>query len=232
MSSSCVVAQPSYVGFISTIDAAALLFKACRQGHVHTTRRRIDSSDRTSLISSGHIFIYHQQKCNIQRWTDGLRWSPSRKLDGFLIYRELESTASRQLKKDSERTRSGTVSYDELRKTGLCGSLIRSYIFKTDGLIKKPITMPIGLSCMRLVSYYRPADVLAGRLQTPSSDANGELCGSCRKSGHTCKDRLDFARAWTGHRSGISRKWTSLSFRIAGQVLAASRRHSTWVLVP
>ena len=137
-----------------------------------TTRQRISSSDRASLICGGHVFIYYQQDCNIRRWTDGLNWSPSRKLDEFLIYRELDSTASRQVKKDSKTTNTGAISLREPHETQLYGSLIESYNFKIDGLVKKTITTPIGPSCMRLVSYYHAADVLIGRLQTPSTDAN------------------------------------------------------------
>ena len=191
MSSSSVDPQPSYVGFVSTLQDAALLFEACLRGHLPITRRRLDPSDWTSLISSGHIFVYNQQGCSIQRWTDGRKWSPSRKLDEFLIYRELESAASRQLEKDSKRTETGMIPHREPLETGLYGSLIESYNFKIGGLVKKTITMPVGPSCMRLISYYHAADVLAGRLRTPITDANlsgirprGELCVGRDGVGH------------------------------------------------
>ncbi len=161
--------QPSYVGHVATAFDAVLLFEACLQGHLPVIDQRVDSSDRTRLISSGHIFIYEQQECNIQRWTDGLKWSPSRALDGFLIYRELDGPLPRGSEK---RTKPEERSNPEPWERHLYGSLIDSYDFKSDGLIKKTVAVRLGSSTLRLVSYYRAADIMGGTLSTPSVDPN------------------------------------------------------------
>lgn len=92
--------QPSYFGHVSTALDAALLFEACLSGYAPIITQRVNSSDTAQLISSGHVFIYEQREHGIQRWTDGLQWSPSRVLDEFLIYRELDGVRPGRVEKD------------------------------------------------------------------------------------------------------------------------------------
>lgn len=50
----------------------------------------------------------------------------------------------------------------------LVGSLVDSYGFKKDGLIKKTISIVLNGEHHHLVSYYKPEDVLAGHFEQPS----------------------------------------------------------------
>lgn len=52
------------------------------------TRRLRD--DERKLITSGTIFVFDEVESSIKRWTDGMIWSPSRILNNFLVYREVE----------------------------------------------------------------------------------------------------------------------------------------------
>jgi hypothetical protein len=44
----------------------------------------------TSSTGSALLVSVHEEETGIKRWTDGLSWSPSRTLDNFLVYRELD----------------------------------------------------------------------------------------------------------------------------------------------
>ncbi|GAA5899288.1 uncharacterized protein JCM6883_005171 [Sporobolomyces salmoneus] len=61
----------------------------------------------------------------------------------------------------------GLLQIDRARERALVGSLTSSYRFRSDGLVKKTIS----LSGLHLVAYYRLDDVTSGRLRTPSSHA-------------------------------------------------------------
>ena len=82
--------QPTWVGFVQETREALILFEAVIQGALHRVTRRPHDRERAALIRSGSIFIYEEGASGIKRWTDGVSWSPSRILNNFLIYRELE----------------------------------------------------------------------------------------------------------------------------------------------
>ncbi|TVY49890.1 Global transcription regulator [Lachnellula occidentalis] len=68
----------------------------------------------------------------------------------------LDSSTSNSLSKETERS--------------LIGSLVDSYGFKDEGLVKKTVSVTVGGVSHHLVSYYSVADVMNNRLQTPSKD--------------------------------------------------------------
>lgn len=53
----------------------------------------------------------------------------------------------------------------------LVGSLVDSYGFKKDGLIKKTMSILVAGQPHHLVSYYKPEDVLSGIFETPSNNS-------------------------------------------------------------
>ncbi|GAA6007959.1 hypothetical protein JCM10207_006980 [Rhodosporidiobolus poonsookiae] len=60
-----------------------------------------------------------------------------------------------------------SLQLDRARERALVGSLTSSYRFRSDGLVKKTIS----LSGLHLIGYYRLDDVTSGRLRTPSTQA-------------------------------------------------------------
>ncbi|TVY33766.1 Global transcription regulator [Lachnellula subtilissima] len=68
----------------------------------------------------------------------------------------LDTPTSNSLSKETERS--------------LIGSLVDSYGFKDEGLVKKTVSVTVGGVSHHLVSYYSVADVMNNRLQTPSKD--------------------------------------------------------------
>lgn len=186
---------PTYQGYVNSTFDALLLFEACLTGRLTHVPRRPHDRERQDLIQSGNVFIYEEHASGIKRWTDGISWSPSRILGNFLIYRELDEPfppgeKKRALKK-SKHLSGGINRPDTITRTVislppvgvpvpaseqetlskiLVGSLVDSYNFKANGLIKKTISVTVNGVPHHLVSYYSVDDVLKNRLPRPSQD--------------------------------------------------------------
>ncbi|KIW15250.1 hypothetical protein PV08_05295 [Exophiala spinifera] len=188
MSSGGASLQPTFRGHVATTQDALILFEACLQGHLSHVPRRPHDRERAHLITSGSIFIYEENASGIKRWTDGVTWSPSRILGNFLVYRELDKPfppgeKKRAMKKQQRRPSRPGEPYarpdgppyttDQSSQTAemerqLIGSLVDSYGFKKDGLVKKTMSVTVQGVTHHLVSYYLVNDVLAQNLRTPS----------------------------------------------------------------
>ncbi|KAF4629396.1 hypothetical protein G7Y89_g8754 [Cudoniella acicularis] len=68
----------------------------------------------------------------------------------------LDSSSSNSLSKETERS--------------LIGSLVDSYGFKEEGLVKKTVSVTVGGISHHLVSYYTVADVMNNKFSTPTKD--------------------------------------------------------------
>jgi Gti1/Pac2 family transcription factor len=192
MSSGGAALQPTFQGHVSSTQDALILFEACLQGHLSHVPRRPHDRERSSLIRSGCVFIYEENASGIKRWTDGVTWSPSRILGNFLVYRELDKPfppgeKKRAMKKPQRRPsrpgepypspmgpENGQPVYGGAERAPsdverqLIGSLIDSYGFKSDGLVKKTMSVTVQGVTHHLVSYYNVHDVIANTLRTPS----------------------------------------------------------------
>ncbi|KIL65886.1 hypothetical protein M378DRAFT_76121 [Amanita muscaria Koide BX008] len=76
---------------------ARTIFHAVRTGILPMVTRRLDTEER-SLISPGSVYVWEERGphaeltgVGIERWTDGIRWGPSRVREGFLFYHEKQS---------------------------------------------------------------------------------------------------------------------------------------------
>ena len=196
MSSGGAALQPTFQGHVATTQDALILFEACLQGHLSHVPRRPHDRERSSLIRSGCVFIYEENASGIKRWTDGVTWSPSRILGNFLVYRELDKPfppgeKKRAMKKNNRRpsrpgepypsplaSENGHGGYGGGDRTPseverqLIGSLIDSYGFKADGLVKKTMSVTVQGVTHHLVSYYNVHDVIANNLRQPAQTEN------------------------------------------------------------
>ncbi|KAL7894127.1 Gti1/Pac2 family domain-containing protein [Trichoderma sp. SZMC 28014] len=199
MSGAIAPLAPTFNGHIATTMDAAILFEACLQGRIPHVPRRPHDRERQDLIASGNVFIYEEHASGIKRWTDGVSWSPSRILGNFLIYRELEKPfppgeKKRALKKkkqsngginrpDRANSQSHGAAFAAVSNVmgsgqasdperSLVGSLIDSYPFKENGLIKKTISIHFQGVPHHLVSYYSLEEALSGTMATPSNHVN------------------------------------------------------------
>ncbi|KAF5716427.1 Sge1 [Fusarium mundagurra] len=190
--------RPTYQGFVRDTTDALIIFEACLSGTLLHVPRRPHDRERQDLIKSGNIFVYEEHASGIKRWTDSISWSPSRILGNFLIYRELEKPFPPGEKKRARgkggksTTQSGGISKPRQRNAlpfqqglehgneypsvpsdeerQLVGSLVDSYDFKEQGLVKKTISITYNGVPHHLVSYYNVEDVRAGLLTGPSDD--------------------------------------------------------------
>ncbi|KAE9393218.1 hypothetical protein BT96DRAFT_887396 [Gymnopus androsaceus JB14] len=78
---------------------AHVIFHAVSLNLLPIVARRLDTEERRA-ISSGCVFVWEERGSNaettglgIERWTDSIRWGPSRVKDEFLFYHEKDSEA-------------------------------------------------------------------------------------------------------------------------------------------
>ncbi|KAJ3719041.1 Gti1/Pac2 family-domain-containing protein [Lentinula guzmanii] len=85
---------------VRTPSDAHVIFHAVSLGLLPIVARRLDTEERRA-ISSGCVFVWEERGSNaestglgIERWTDSIRWGPSRVKDEFLFYHEKEPDAA------------------------------------------------------------------------------------------------------------------------------------------
>ena len=162
--------QPSYFGFVENRDDAVMLIQACMQGRVLVVQRRPTLCERPFIPQSGHIFIYEENVSGIRRWTDGRHWSRSRISSGFFIYGERSASPHQSHTGNTEKQ--SWLEYERSKEwyQRLYGPLAKSFNIQPDVLVKKTIRvqdLDDSGAVWHLISYFRPVDVLAGRLQAP-----------------------------------------------------------------
>ncbi|KAF5359146.1 hypothetical protein D9756_002986 [Leucocoprinus leucothites] len=170
---------PPFIGYVETTVHALRLIHAARQGVIPRITRRLNDSERRTMIKSGAVFVFSVEESGIKRWTDGLLWSPSRIVGNFLVYREInERSSSRSGHKKpypqddpSGRNLARRSSPDQLSYKSLTNghSSNDQGTFKPNGLIKKTITVTIEGSDLHLISYYTSEDIRSGLLKRPTS---------------------------------------------------------------
>ncbi|CDZ97444.1 Gluconate transport-inducing protein [Phaffia rhodozyma] len=74
---------------LETSDDALILLESVRQGLLPRTVRRLSKADRERYIRDGAVFIWEEKETQMQRWTDGKKWSCSKVAGDFLVYEEL-----------------------------------------------------------------------------------------------------------------------------------------------
>ncbi|KAF3163225.1 hypothetical protein TWF788_001671, partial [Orbilia oligospora] len=192
MSSAGSLIQPTISNvFCQTNEDALMIVELILQRQLFTVQRRAQDRERASAVQSGNVFVFEHTDTGIKRWTDGVHWSPSRILGNFLLYRELSrpfppGQKKRAQRKNTTKTRRPPnadpmedphqqfhpIGMDPARAgppgdsdRSLVGSLIDSYDFKMNGLVKKTISIQDENNRQfHLISYYIPQDVLDNRL--------------------------------------------------------------------
>jgi Gti1/Pac2 family transcription factor len=94
---------------VRSVSDAHVIFHAVSLNLLPIVSRRLDTEERRA-ISSGCVFVWEERGSNsessgigIERWTDSIRWGPSRVKDEFLYYHEKEPEATDlQLVSDSD----------------------------------------------------------------------------------------------------------------------------------
>ena len=94
---------PLFIGYIETTMDALRIILAARLGIIPRITRRLNDSERRTMIKSGAVFVFSVEESGIKRWTgilwfrsiraprsdsplwDGRCWSPSRIIANFLV---------------------------------------------------------------------------------------------------------------------------------------------------
>ncbi|RKU45151.1 hypothetical protein DL546_005666 [Coniochaeta pulveracea] len=88
---------PTYTGFIHHSIDAMLVVQLATTGVLPIVRRRPSDSERQNMVVSGAWYCYDATESGVQRWTDGVTWSPSRSVcHNFLVYREIKERPGSQ----------------------------------------------------------------------------------------------------------------------------------------
>ncbi|KII89695.1 hypothetical protein PLICRDRAFT_684993 [Plicaturopsis crispa FD-325 SS-3] len=164
-------AEPFY-GYVETTEHALRLVHAARQGVIPRITRRLNDSERRTMIKSGAVFVFDVEESGIRRWTEGLLWSPSRIVGNFLVYREINerdnSRGAHQRTYDQD-SPAATKTESPTLLPKLPSLLANQGAMKQNGLMKKTITITMDNSNLHLISYYTEDDIKSGKLKKPTS---------------------------------------------------------------
>jgi hypothetical protein len=197
--------KATWHGWVAEPFDVTILVQASIPPHVHATSlpaemrlprvtRRATAED-PELIRSGTVLVFSEKQTGIKRWQDSLQWSPSRVVEGnMLCYRQVVSDPRdprRKRKVGKGRKAAKTEPSDEAPEYCVpqpewtdqdlalfkkcAGSLVDTFDFKPNGLIKKTWTVSTGDDIIHVISYYTVEDVMQGRLPTVRNDP--DICG-------------------------------------------------------
>ncbi|KAJ2801196.1 Global transcription regulator sge1 [Coemansia furcata] len=120
----------------STRDAL-MIFEACRRGILPRVIRRLHETEK-QLIDAGTVVVFDEREAKMRRWTDGHLWTPSRIVNNFLLYRELDQKI--------QPGQAGAAEVGRWARAGQGGSFgSRKGVFmpKEHGLIKRTISLSV-----------------------------------------------------------------------------------------
>ncbi|KAH6914410.1 Gti1/Pac2 family-domain-containing protein [Coprinopsis sp. MPI-PUGE-AT-0042] len=128
---------------VRTVHEARVIFHAVSLGLLRMVTRRLDTEERRA-ITSGSVYVWEERTSHsdptssaIERWTDSIRWGPSKVKDEFLFYQEREPST------DIEVRDPGSSSYTILRyptsqrRERLIKQTFSVYVSRLSGEVRK-----------------------------------------------------------------------------------------------
>lgn len=167
---------PTYSsGYIHDITDAVMLVAAVNSGILPLVDNRMKAVNIMHLIISGNVFVFDGTS---HRWTDGHQWTPSRMNGHFLMYREKFGRRKKPRARGKvSMTRTGRAKAKVNHLPGSqdldlsCQDLDMSHEdLVPHGLIKKTVPVESDGKQYRVVSYYQPEELEAGKLMRPTQD--------------------------------------------------------------
>jgi hypothetical protein len=152
----------SFYGYIKDKSDAVLVIEACRREYLPFVRERLNDFQRES-IRCGSVYVFHEEESKIKRWTDGMVWTPSRNLLGFIHYREIWKNASQKYR----RLKSSSTAMESNCTLQESNSLEKLY--KPGGFFKKCISYELSDGIYHLISYACIVEGLYPHCRVPSS---------------------------------------------------------------
>ncbi|GAA5925437.1 Gti1/Pac2 family protein [Sporobolomyces koalae] len=91
----------SYFGIVNSAQEAHAILEASKLGLLPRVTRRLTDEERIRFVRAGAVFVWEEEEAGIRRWTDHIKWSPSRVSGAFLTYSEVPPKGSDTLIKQS-----------------------------------------------------------------------------------------------------------------------------------
>ncbi|GAA6064175.1 hypothetical protein JCM10212_003056 [Sporobolomyces blumeae] len=91
----------SYFGLVSSAQEAHAILEASKLGLLPRVTRRLTDEERLRFVRAGAVFVWEEEEAGIRRWTDHIKWSPSRVSGAFLTYTEIPARGQETLIKQS-----------------------------------------------------------------------------------------------------------------------------------
>ncbi|GAA5948165.1 hypothetical protein JCM3765_007138 [Sporobolomyces pararoseus] len=91
----------SYFGVVNSGEQAHAIIEASKLGLLPRVTRRLTDEERLRFVRAGAVFVWEEEEAGIRRWTDHIKWSPSRVSGAFLTYTEVPSKGHETLIKQS-----------------------------------------------------------------------------------------------------------------------------------
>ncbi|GAA5999198.1 hypothetical protein JCM5350_001672, partial [Sporobolomyces pararoseus] len=91
----------SYFGVVNSGEQAHAIIEASKLGLLPRVTRRLTDEERLRFVRAGAVFVWEEEEAGIRRWTDHIKWSPSRVSGAFLTYTEVPSKGPETLIKQS-----------------------------------------------------------------------------------------------------------------------------------
>ncbi|GAA6042111.1 hypothetical protein JCM8097_003113 [Rhodosporidiobolus ruineniae] len=91
----------SYFGIVGSAQEAHAILEASKLGLLPRVTRRLTDEERLRFVRAGAVFVWEEEEAGIRRWTDHIKWSPSRVSGAFLTYSEVPSRGEDSLIKQS-----------------------------------------------------------------------------------------------------------------------------------
>ncbi|GAA5893461.1 Gti1/Pac2 family protein [Sporobolomyces salmoneus] len=91
----------SYFGVVNSGEQAHAIIEASKLGLLPRVTRRLTDEERIRFVRAGAVFVWEEEEAGIRRWTDHIKWSPSRVSGAFLTYTEMPSKGPETLIKQS-----------------------------------------------------------------------------------------------------------------------------------
>ncbi|KAJ2768936.1 Global transcription regulator sge1 [Coemansia nantahalensis] len=173
---------------ISNTRDALAVFEACRQGVLPRVVRRLNEGEKQQ-ICAGTVVVFDEKEAKMKRWTDGRVWTPSRIMNNFLVYRELDRKLPPNQEGLAEIARWEDAAGAGAYPAGAHSSTKGVFLYKDRGLLKTTISLsvpddedeflrqgdfrPLRVHQQHLISYFRPETTA----QLPTPDDMEELQG-------------------------------------------------------
>ncbi|CAG8447702.1 6988_t:CDS:2 [Acaulospora morrowiae] len=140
----------TFRGKIENTRDALIIFEACRLGILQRITRRCLEEEKKEFVP-GSVFVYDEDESGIKRWTDGIKWSPSRIYGDFLLYQELEYRLhSVKSFEEIDETIKKRIENENL-KYHVCNK--GTFVYSKEGFNKKTISVTVDGSLQHMIIY-------------------------------------------------------------------------------